>query len=283
MMVLACVDGSRYTTAVCEYAARTANRLGVGVRVLHVLDTAVMPEESDAIGIAAESGVFRLETESIDDSRFRAALQQANAMLAAAVERVQIMGVNHVESSLVFGSLVEQLAELDAGTRLVVIGKRGEWESHATLHLGGNLERVVRGSRHPTLIVPPHLRPLRNFVVAFDGGSSSEKAIDFLTKETLLLEAECHVVMVTSQESGQQAKIEAAAGKLRAVGYAVTERLQIMEPGRHDEAIIAAVERAKADLLVMGGYGHSRIRNLLIGSTTTALLRASTIPVLVVR
>ncbi|MBU2284983.1 MAG: universal stress protein, partial [Gammaproteobacteria bacterium] len=38
-----------------------------------------------------------------------------------------------------------------------------------------------------------------------------------------------------------------------------------------------------ADLLVMGAYGHSRIRQLIVGSTTTALLRTSPVPVLVLR
>jgi nucleotide-binding universal stress UspA family protein len=36
-------------------------------------------------------------------------------------------------------------------------------------------------------------------------------------------------------------------------------------------------------MLVMGAYGHSRVRTLLIGRTTTALLRACRIPVLVFR
>jgi nucleotide-binding universal stress UspA family protein len=35
--------------------------------------------------------------------------------------------------------------------------------------------------------------------------------------------------------------------------------------------------------MIMGAYGHSRIRHLLIGSTTTAMLRRSTIPLLLLR
>jgi nucleotide-binding universal stress UspA family protein len=283
MTVLACVDGSRYTTAVCEYAARTANRLGTGVSVLHVLDHTTSPEINETIALAELQASAPSELDRVNDSTFRMALQQANALLAQSVERVQVMGVHHVESRLVFGNLLDELAGFEKDARLVVIGKRGEWESHANLNLGSNLERVVRASQKPTLIVPPHLRPLRKFVVAYDGGASAEKAIDFLINDTLLLEAECHLLMVTTAESGRRDRFEAAAERLRAAGYKVVERFEIMEPGRHDEAIIAAVERSRADLLVMGAYGHSRIRNLLIGSTTTALLRGCTIPLMVVR
>jgi nucleotide-binding universal stress UspA family protein len=43
------------------------------------------------------------------------------------------------------------------------------------------------------------------------------------------------------------------------------------------------VQEWAADLLVMGAYGHSRIRELIIGTTTTALLRDTPVPLLVVR
>ena len=43
------------------------------------------------------------------------------------------------------------------------------------------------------------------------------------------------------------------------------------------------VKSLRADLLVMGAYGHSRTRQLFVGSTTTALLRLSLAPVLVSR
>ncbi|MEO6054349.1 MAG: universal stress protein, partial [Chthoniobacterales bacterium] len=36
-------------------------------------------------------------------------------------------------------------------------------------------------------------------------------------------------------------------------------------------------------LLVMGAYGHSRIRQLMVGSTTTAMVRTCQVPVLMFR
>jgi len=43
-------------------------------------------------------------------------------------------------------------------------------------------------------------------------------------------------------------------------------------------AVVVAI-----DLLLMGAYGHSRIRNLIIGSTTTSMIRSCKIPVLLFR
>jgi nucleotide-binding universal stress UspA family protein len=53
--------------------------------------------------------------------------------------------------------------------------------------------------------------------------------------------------------------------------------------GEVDEALQAYEKEHSIDLLVMGAYGHSRIRHLLVGSTTTAMLRGSRIPVLILR
>ena len=43
------------------------------------------------------------------------------------------------------------------------------------------------------------------------------------------------------------------------------------------------VEKQNIDFLIMGAYGHSRIRHLVIGSTTAQMLRCSHIPVLLFR
>ena len=52
----------------------------------------------------------------------------------------------------------------------------------------------------------------------------------------------------------------------------------------HTESVIAqAVEANGVGLLVMGAYGHSRIRSLIIGSTTTAMVRECKIPVVLLR
>jgi len=45
----------------------------------------------------------------------------------------------------------------------------------------------------------------------------------------------------------------------------------------------ALVKARGAGLLVMGAYGHSRIRQLIVGSTTSTLLRRSEVPVLILR
>jgi nucleotide-binding universal stress UspA family protein len=74
--------------------------------------------------------------------------------------------------------------------------------------------------------------------------------------------------------------LDEAAAKLRSVGYAVTSHATSGDP----ETVIAdAVKREGIQLLVMGAYGHSPIRVLILGSTTTTMVRTCLVPVLMFR
>jgi nucleotide-binding universal stress UspA family protein len=54
-------------------------------------------------------------------------------------------------------------------------------------------------------------------------------------------------------------------------------------PGQPDEELGKMVEADGFGMLVMGAYGHSRIRSLVIGSTTTEMMRSCKVPVLLLR
>lgn len=282
MTVLACIDGSRYTASVCDYAARAARRLGVGVELLHAIERHPGEEMVDLSGVmtADMTETTIEEFTRINEARSRIEQHQGRLILDQAAARIRAAGFEPVRERLVFGELVDSIREHEAGVRLIVIGKRGESENQASSHLGSNLERIVRASHHPILIVPAEVRSFQRFVVAYDAGPSSTKVIDILTREPLLLDAECLLLTASGDDAKRRHQLGAAAARLRDAGYRVTE---LMTPGHADDVILSTVQEAEADLLVMGAYGHSRIRMLIIGSTTTVLLRASTIPVLVIR
>ncbi|EKD21864.1 MAG: hypothetical protein ACD_87C00297G0003 [uncultured bacterium] len=50
-----------------------------------------------------------------------------------------------------------------------------------------------------------------------------------------------------------------------------------------DKTLLRFIREGSAELLVMGAYGNNRLRELLVGSTTTTVIRKSTIPVLLTR
>lgn len=69
-------------------------------------------------------------------------------------------------------------------------------------------------------------------------------------------------------------------GALKSAGVSAETSLVT---GQVDAVIAAAVDSQGIDLLVMGAYGHSRIRSLIIGSITSEMLRSCKVPVVLFR
>ena len=75
-------------------------------------------------------------------------------------------------------------------------------------------------------------------------------------------------------------ELEEAATRLREAGFHVT---CTAIAGSVEEVITTAVADHEIDLLVMGAYGHSPIRQFILGSTTTTMVRTCLVPVLMFR
>lgn len=281
--ILACVDPSTYLASVCDHAAWAAGRTGSAVEVLHVLDPhrerAATADFTGAIGLGARDELLDRLTE-LESTRARLAQEQARTLLAASLQRLKAAGVDDVAGNLRHGSLVETVAEIDAGAELVVIGKRGESADFAKLHLGSNLERVARSVHRPLLVASRGYRPVNRMLIAFDGGPSAQKAVEYAARKPLLKGLACDLLTIGNDDPATLKRVEAAASTLRAAGFEVTTGVR---EGQPEEVIAEHVRRNGIDLLVMGAYGHSRIRNLLIGSTTTEMLRSCLVPVLLFR
>lgn len=281
--ILACVDGSLYTDSVCDHAAWAGKRLHTAVQLLHVQTSrsgsAAPPDLSGAIGLGAKSALLEKLTQ-MDEARAKLDQQMGKLILDHARERLLAAGVEHFESLHRRGSLVETITELEPSTQLVVLGKRGEHADFASGHLGSNLERVARAAHRPVLVASRAYKPINRFVIAYDGGPSTRKAVEFVAGSDLLRGMECHLLRIGTDNDENRRTLAQASAQLTQSGFVVKTAL---EQGKADEVIAAYVKSHEMGLLVMGAYGHSHIRTLIIGSTTSSMLRSCPIPVLMFR
>ena len=178
---------------------------------------------------------------------------------------------------VVLGDYVKQIG---AGADMIVVGKRGEHADLAKLHLGGNLQRVIRSARHPVLVASRAFVPIERFLIAYDGSPSVLKAVDFVLSSPLLKGLECHILRAGRVDDTARYYLEETAGKLRGAGFTVTSQATA---GPAEVVVAEAVKEHGTNLLVMGAYGHSRIREFILGSTTTTMVRTCLVPVLMFR
>ena len=280
--IIALVDGSIYSESVCDHAAWIASRTEAPVELIHVLGRREAPAQHDLSGsirLGARSQLLE-ELAALDAQRAKLISHRGRAILDDARAILEKDGVTGITTRLRHGDIVEAVAEVEGDARVILIGKRGEAADFARGHLGSNLERIVRASHKPVFVASRAFRPIRKVLVAYDGGTSAMKAVDHIARSPLFQGLELHVVTVGAPTPEAAKGLADAKALLRAAGLVVDTAIL---PGQPETALSRLVEEAPFDMLVMGAYGHSRIRSLIIGSTTTAMIRSCKVPVILMR
>lgn len=279
--IIALVDGSIYSESVCHHVAWIAGRTQAPVELFHVLGRREggSGDLSGNLRLGARTKIMS-ELAELDAQRAKLAQAQGRAILDDAKAIIEGDGVAEVALRLRNGDIVETVAEQEADASMVVIGKRGEAADFAKMHLGSNLERIVRAVKAPVFVASRAFKPIERVLIAYDGGVSAMKAVDYVARNALFSGMDCTLVTVGTPSDAVKRGLEDARATLAAGGHkAAVEVVQ----GTPETALGELVEGKGYDLLVMGAYGHSRIRAMIIGSTTTQMIRTCKVPVVLVK
>lgn len=281
--ILACTDGSTFAPSVYQHAAWAARRLTTGVEILHVInhhrEHSSTHDWTGAIGMDA-AAELTTELASLEETEGRVARLKGKAILEQGRQQLTGAGVVGVTLTQRHGTVVETLAELEPKAELVVVGKSGDHAVLAPGQVGGHLENLIRTSVRPVLVAERSFKFIQRFLIAFDNSLSARKAVAYVAASPLLRGLECHLVMVGRADATHETALNEAREQLTRAGYNVIAKLL---PGSPALVIAEQVKSAGIDLLVMGAYGHSQIREFIVGSTTTKLVRSCPASVLMFR
>ncbi|MBS7662154.1 universal stress protein [Pseudomonas lalucatii] len=280
--VMACIDASPAAPAVCDYAAWASQRLQAPLSVLHVLDQVQYPQQSDlsgTIGLGSREHLLE-ELAELDQKRSKLALEQGHLMLEAARQRLAAAGVADVQLRQRHGELVDSLAELQQDIRLLVIGRQGEASASLGQQVGSHLENAIRTLARPILVSCGEFKAPQSYMFAYDGSATARKGIEQLAASPLLKGLPCHLVLVGADTGDAWEQLKAAE---RSLQDSASEVRLAIRAGEVEATLHAYQAEHGIDLLVMGAYGHSRIRQFLVGSTTSHLLRSSAGALLILR
>ncbi|RUO19152.1 universal stress protein [Aliidiomarina haloalkalitolerans] len=278
---IACIDGSALSDTVADYAAWSAKRMNTPLVLLNVLDDVRQGDTSDFSGQIGMDERQRLLAEIIDleERRAKLARQQGHMFLEAAQKHI----ANDFAEPLLrqrHGDLVDTLVELENETRLLVIGRQGKRGNGIGQHIGHQVERVIRALHRPTWVVTGEFREPQQIMIAYDHSATAKKAVDMVANSPLFRGIPVHVVMVAAETNDHQAQVDSAAAKLQEQGFAVTTAVLA---GDVEDSLLSYANDHKMDAMVMGAYGHSRIREFFVGSHTNKLLSSTKIPLLLLR
>lgn len=143
------------------------------------------------------------------------------------------------------------------------------------------LETILFGSGRPLLIVPYIQRKpisLDRVIVAWNESATAARAVS--AAMPLLEQARAvEVVTVEGGGTGGRGSDGHLAGYLKAHGIEA-EAKWLTSVGNVADTILSHAADSGADLVVMGGYGHSRLREFVLGGATRGMLATMTVPVL---
>lgn len=202
----------------------------------------------------------------------------ADRALDAFEERVRPFGLASVERRRVEDEAGAGMSMMARYCDLVVIGQTGA----APQMRADFAEYVLLNCARPVLILPPARIATdigRRVTLAWNGSADATRA---LTSAIPLMQRADKVELVmldADTEGGHNGERPAADIRQYLARHGITAALRQAEGGRHPgEALLACAGTAGSDLIVMGAYGHSRFREILMGGATRTALRTSTLP-----
>jgi nucleotide-binding universal stress UspA family protein len=277
------IDGSAHSQAAFEHAVDLAQRAGAELKLVFVVDsrTTDLPIVYTAshfdygferVYVPPEPGLKDFYERVRRDIRAFGERCVASCRAQAGSRGVRFAHV--VRDGLPSAVLTEEARSGD----LLVVGRRGENARFARTIVGSTTEDVVRSSPRPVLVTPEKYRPLRRLLFPYDGSPSSETALRFHVNMLHGLVDELVVLSVTEQ-------MEENFPYDKEFAYLATHGITcrfVVETGRPIEVIPKVAEREGADLVMVGAHGRQKLREYLLGSTASHLVRRSDLAVLVV-
>jgi nucleotide-binding universal stress UspA family protein len=275
--ILLAVDGSIYTNAVIDHGIDLAKKLDAYLRVYTVVDIRiyewVLNTGGEGYMPVIPSNVFHDESHKFHSER-------ADALLELLANKLKKSNIKF-ETGKLEGSPVDIICELSRQVDLAITGARGDYERWGDRLLGATVESVSRQIQIPLMIVDKKMVDFNGIVCAYDRSESSNKALKLAGYLAEKLNLPIEVVTIQDDEHERINTLEEAKKYLQPYGFSARFRHEAGDPS--DMLVKVTLETSEPALLLMGSYGHSRIREAIIGSTTVDVMRKAAKPIILTK
>jgi nucleotide-binding universal stress UspA family protein len=269
--IIAYLSVSKGNEAIADFAVSVASTLEAhitGIAMVFVLNTP-----------GASMGYLPLEKIEPQQREYEAAAKTARDHFAAATARAgvsagpQLLHTSFAKAANLFGRIAR-------GFDLSIVGQAKPDGNAVEAMIS---ESTLFESGRPVIIVPYIQKApikLDRIMVCWDGSRSAARAI--ADAMPLLERAKNVEVVIVTNERSKRDEIEGADIGQHLARHALKVEVTRITHGDLDvaDALLSHSMDASADFMVMGGYGHSRLREFVLGGVTRSILRTMTLPTL---
>ncbi|MGE5220626.1 MAG: universal stress protein [Chloroflexota bacterium] len=270
--ILVPLDGSEHSKAALDYAIWIAEKFDGTLFGQHIIDT-ISLEGTFFHDISGSLGFepyldFSSKMREILDERGKIILED----FAARCEKKSVRYTTCLDMGLIANEICERAKVAD----LVVIGHRGVNEEFSTGLLGSTTETITRKCPRPIFVSTKQFKAVERPLLAYDGSQRASSAMESAAEFCSLLNLPLTVLTIAKEEAVTRGNLQQAKNYLSSYAIRVTYE---STHGHPEQKIIEQLVNLGHDLLFIGAYGHRRIIEMVLGSTTEYVLRNAPCPV----
>jgi nucleotide-binding universal stress UspA family protein len=174
------------------------------------------------------------------------------------------------------GLIANEICERAKVADLVVIGHRGVNEEFSTGLLGTTAETITRKCPRPIFVSTKQFATVENPLLAYDGSQRASSAMESAAEFCATLSLPLTVLTIAKDDGTVRGNLGQARSYLSSYPIEVSYR---SAQGYPEQKIVEQLVNHRHDLLFIGAYGHRRIIEMVLGSTTEYVLRNAPCPV----
>ncbi len=270
--ILVALDPDTDTHVAVRYAAELAHQHNASVTGLAVVDTGQIEASARGGGIGSMYYAEKLRDQLTEEAR-----TTARRLIEAFDDIAEKEGLRHrntVAEGVPFQRILEDMKVHD----LLVVGKEPHFFYSHPEEKTKTLVRVVRESVGPSFIVESEYRPISRILIAYDGSDTAARTMQrFAQLKPFGTNVSIEVLTVyDGNEAEVRLMLSLVQEYLQEHGFRVTTTAR--RGNNPEEAIVQFANEIHADLIVAGAYATTGLKKLLFGSSTTALIEKTNVP-----
>lgn len=277
--VIACIDSSPCINAVAEAAAWIAQQTKRELVLLQVLDyypaSYHLGEISGVIGFESNAMLLK-ELAELEQKQSELALDYSNNLLTHISELIQEKYGITAKQIQEKGDFLEQSFNIVHENDIALIGRVGERSAEKNKSLGSNVENFIRGAKCTVMTVGETFKPPTRFIFAYEDSPTCKEMMQRVAKSDLLRLLQCHLLYVGDHPE----VLNTPSQFLKEAGVDVVVEYRY---GDVAENILDYQQQHQIQLIVLGAYSRSKVKQFFLGSITTNIFRNSTVPLLVAK
>ena len=266
-----------FTNTVVDYGINLARKLNALLRVYSVIDIRIYEW---VLNTGGEGYMPVIPSSVFHDESYKFHTERAEVLIESLRKKFKDSQIQF-EADKLEGDPVEVICDISRQVDLVVMGARGDYARWGDRLLGATLESVSRQIHSPLLITGQNFKDFKSVICAYDRSEASNTGLKLSAYLAEQLKMPLEILTIHEDELEREEILNEARTYLGP--YQIDSQFR-HEAGDPVKTLIQVTKDVPDPaLMVMGSFGHSRIREAILGSTTVQVMRKANKPILLAK